>query len=109
MYKAVQYFGRFQQVQGGFSRFPGWARFILLILALPALLIAALSIALFVVSILALLLLTGPAYRLLSAMFKPREAPTNSVWVEEQESGTMNVEPEPAATGRRQIEVKIVE
>ena len=99
MYRFLQYYGQFQGVRGRFGGLPGWARTIIAILAIPGLVLAGLSILAFGISILALLLLTVPAYRLLSALCGGRSSPQSSV------------EPEPYMPpgGRRHVEVKIVE
>ena len=44
---------------------PGWARSVVFVAAIPGLILAALSIALLLISILALLLLAAPVYSLL--------------------------------------------
>lgn len=65
MYRLFQYYGRFEGARSSFGRLPGWARVPVLIAALPGLVLAGLSIAAFVVSILALLLLSVPVWRLM--------------------------------------------
>jgi len=49
---------------------PGWARSVVFIAAIPGLILAALSIALFLISILALLLLAAPVYSLLKQVMR---------------------------------------
>jgi len=61
------YYGNFQRVRGGFGGLPQWARGMVFLAALPGIALAFLSILAFVVSILALLLLTVPVYRLMQA------------------------------------------
>jgi hypothetical protein len=67
-----QYFGQFNGLRGKFGGqwggLPPWARTIVGIFALPGLVLLALSIVAFLVSLLALLLLTVPAYSLLRRM-----------------------------------------
>ncbi|MBV8781199.1 MAG: hypothetical protein JO353_07360 [Phycisphaerae bacterium] len=65
MIQFQQYFGRVNGLRGTFVGLPSWARTILGIFAIPGLAIMALSIVLFVVSILALFLLVLPVYSLL--------------------------------------------
>jgi hypothetical protein len=106
MTQFVNYYGRFQRVKGGVTGLPFLARLILVIVALPGLILLGLSIVAFVVSLLALLLLTVPVYRLLSAVFLPHPQPQQGAWASEPEF----VSPvSPGPTGRRHVEVKIVE
>jgi len=95
-------YGRFSTARGGFGSLPGPARFIVGLAALPGIVLAALSLLLFIVSILALLLLTVPVYRILQAVTGNRPtantvAPTGSLF-----------DPEPSA-GRKQVDVRVVE
>lgn len=107
MLQFIQYYGRVQGVRGRMLELPGWARFIIGILAIPGILLLALSILAVVVSILALLLLTVPVYRLLSAVLLPaRDGVQTS-------AGTSVVaDPEPFAAenpNRRRVDVRIIE
>ena len=68
MYQLLEYYGRWQGFKGKAAQLPSWARFILLIAAIPGIALIALSILAFLVSLLALLLLTVPLYRLLCAV-----------------------------------------
>ena len=61
---------RLNQWRVGIIGWPPWARSILFLLALPGIVLIALSFLALLVSILALLLLTVPAYRLLNAVFR---------------------------------------
>ena len=63
-----QYYGRFQNVRGQFGTLPPWARTVVGVFAIPGILLAGLSLVLFLVSILALFLLTAPVYRLLQVI-----------------------------------------
>ena len=65
MFRLLQYFGKFQSAKGALTGLPGWAKGIVFILAVPGLILILLSIAAFLVSMLALFLLTIPAYRCL--------------------------------------------
>jgi hypothetical protein len=100
MLRFIQYYGQFQGFKGRFGGLPGWARGIVALLALPGVILLALSLLAFGISILALLLLTVPAYRLLSVI-----CGTASV------SPQTSVEPEhySAPSGRRHVDVKIIE
>ena len=95
-------YGRFSTARGGFGSLPGPARFIVGLAALPGIVLAALSLLLFIVSILALLLLTVPVYRILQAVTGNRPAaatvaPTGSLF-----------DPEPSP-GRKQVDVRVVD
>jgi hypothetical protein len=106
MTQFVNYYGRFQGMRGRVTTLPFVARLLLVIVALPGLILLGLSIVAFVVSLFALLLLTVPVYRLLSALFLPQVQPQQGAWDEPE-----FVSPLSAAgpTGRRHVEVKIVE
>ena len=105
MTQFVNYYGRFQRVKGGVTGLPFLARLLLVIVALPGLILLGLSIVAFVVSLLALLLLTVPVYRLLSALFLPQVQPQQGAWGEPEFASPVS----PGPTGRRHVEVKIVE
>ena len=66
MFQVFNYYTRFQGLRANVTGLPAWARFILAMIALPFALLAGLSILAFLVSLLALLLLTAPVYRLLT-------------------------------------------
>ena len=107
MQQIFNYYGQFQGIKGRFGGLPSWARTIIAILAIPGLVLLALSILAALVSILALLLLTVPAYRLLSAVCcgpvhadqKPQQQDVPSY-----DSGSTF-----PSSGRRHVEVKIIE
>jgi hypothetical protein len=101
----VNYYGQFQGFRGQFGGLPSWARTIIGLMAIPGVVLLALSLLAVLASILALLLLTVPAYRLLSAVTASRssnESPVSSA----EPSGVFQPMPSP---GRRHVEVKIVE
>ena len=101
MLRILQYYGRFQGFRGDFGSMPSWARGIIAIFAIPGVILIGLSIVALLVSVLALLLLTVPVYRLVSAVASPRQ-PSDS-----HESPQA---PEEFVTGpRRHIDVKIIE
>ena len=105
MIQFVNYYGRFQGMKGRVTTLPFLARLVLVIVALPGLILLGLSIVAFVVSLLALLLLTVPVYRLLSALFLPQVQPQQGAWVEPEFVSPVS----PGPSGRRHVEVKIVE
>jgi hypothetical protein len=68
MWKLLQYYGKVQSTRGALGSLPGWARLILLIVALPGIVGLLLSALAICVSLAALFLLTVPVYRLLSML-----------------------------------------
>ena len=68
MLEFTRYYGRFQGLRGNLTGLPAWARLIVGIFALPGLILLGLSILAFVVSLLALLLLTAPVYSALKSL-----------------------------------------
>lgn len=105
MIQMLSYFGRFQGMKGRVTTLPAIARLILAIVALPGLILLGLSIVAFVVSLSALLLLTVPVYRLLSALFLPNVEQQQRAWAEPEFMNPVS----PGPSGRRHVEVKIVE
>ena len=99
----TQYYGQFQSFGGKLTGLPPWARTIVGIVAIPGLVLLALSIVAVLVSILALLLLTVPVYRLLSAVTSGRE-----VSPETSAASESYVSQGPSA-GRRHVDVKVIE
>jgi hypothetical protein len=98
MYNFLQYYGRFQGLKGNVGGLPQWARMVLVIVALPGVVLIGLSIVAFLVSLLALLLLTVPVYRVLKAVcVRPQKAEQGPVEVSEM------------GGPRRHVEVTIVE
>jgi hypothetical protein len=106
MIQFLNYYGRFQGVKGTVTGLPFPARLILVVAALPGIVLLGLSIVAFIVSLSALLLLTVPVYRLMSALFLPRVEQQQRTWAAEPEFMNPAVSPSP---GRRHVEVKIVE
>ena len=107
MYQFLNYYARFQGVRGQVGGLPAWARFVLGVVALPGILLAGLSILAFLVSLLALLLLTAPVYRLLlfvTGSATPERDQQHTVTARESPPGMG--EPSP---GRRHIDVTIIE
>jgi hypothetical protein len=107
MHTVFNYYSRFQGVRGQLGGLPAWARGVIGIVALPGILLMGLSILAFLVSLLALLLLTAPVYRLLMYVTGSGTAGTErqgSETVTRQAPGVG--EPSP---GRRHIDVTIIE
>ncbi|HVT87326.1 MAG TPA: hypothetical protein VHD56_00590 [Tepidisphaeraceae bacterium] len=73
MSRFTHYFGRIQDFRADVGGLPHWARFIVMVLALPGLVLLVLSIVAFAVSLSALLLLTVPVYGLLRRLTAGRE------------------------------------
>jgi hypothetical protein len=107
MLQYVQYYGRFQTMRGRVTKLPGWSRVIIFIFAIPGILLLSLSILAVLVSILALLLLTVPVYRLFAALLLPQPASRDEI----QQGGDFGSAPEFVTSNpnRRHIDVKIVE
>jgi hypothetical protein len=132
VWKVLQYYVKYQSARGVLGAMPAWARFVLLMVALPGLCLLSLSFLALVVSLLALLLLTVPVYRLLKSItgvravtaqemgdaplasvdfVEPADAPAASngapsATVETTLTETVELTPTPP---RRQIDVRIVE
>ena len=90
-----QYVGQFNGFRGRLTGLPQWARAIVAIFAVPGILLAGLSLLGFLVSILALLILTVPVYLLLKRLTDPAPVPDR-------------IEPVPSA-GVNRVESTIVE
>src|ERR1051326_8097707 len=106
MFKLFEYYGRYQNLRGSVGQWPGWARFILALFAMPGIVLLGLSILALLVSLAALLLLTVPVYRLLSAVCCGRVAAEESDQPFEQPVVENSV---PSAQPRRHIDVTIIE
>jgi hypothetical protein len=105
MQQLFTYYGKYQGVRGNFATLPGWARGLIFVAALPGLLLAVLSLIALGVSILALLLLTVPVYRLATMLASGRkESEFADIEVSMESAPPMNSTP-----GRRQVDVKIIE
>ena len=93
-----EYYGKFQGMRGDLLGLPSWARGILFLVALPGILLVALSIVAVLCSLAALLLLTVPVYRLLSLLTRrPQQSEVSADSVVVQ------------TPGRRHVDVKIIE
>ena len=109
MVKVFEYYSRFQGLRGQIIGLPGWARGMIFIAALPGVLLLALSIAAVLVSILALLLLTVPLYRVLKALVgrpvgeQPMPTSPSDVF------GFSTGNEFEASPGRKKVDVTIIE
>jgi len=95
------YYGNLQGVRGRFGGLPQWARGVVFLAALPGMALAALSILAFLVSILALLLLTVPVYRLMQVLTGTGVQPTPA-----GESGEVFV---PSSGPRKRVEATVID
>ncbi len=117
MFKVFQYYAQAQGAKGRLMGMSLPARLLLAIVALPGLILAGLSLAALLVSLLALLLMTVPVYRLLSVLGGSRKTEREAFVGEEVELIDPLVESSPSQSGyvspgpqmRRPIEVKIID
>lgn len=112
MYKVFQYYGRYQDLRGSVGQLPSWARLLVGLAAVPGLMLVGLSILAFGVSILALLVLTMPVYRLVCMLTGVRQDVSSGAGPVVQTVEAVEVETESVVSSpqvRRQIDVKIVE
>ena len=101
MFRVVEYSNRFQGFRTGFGGLPSWARGVVFLAALPGLILIALSILAFLVSLAALLLLTVPLYRLLRAV--------TGAGRERQRDGITVVEEVDDGAPRKRVDATVVE
>src|SRR4051812_45413849 len=130
MFRLLNYYGQWQGFRGRLTQLPPWARLLVTLAAIPGIVLIALSILAFLVSLLALLLLTVPLFRFLTALcgVKPGvvmpagtsgfgSAPQGMEPVIDQAAADVpppvtvveNPGEGPPRSTRRQIEVRIVE
>lgn len=112
MLQFIHYYGKYQDLRGSFGGLPGWAKWPILIAAVPGVILALLSLLALVVSIIALLLLTVPTYRLMQLVVGGSRSPGESkVSAAGDDIGESIIDAEVVErTGpRRQIDVRIVE
>ena len=100
MHQVFEYYNRVQGMRGSLLGLPAWARFVLLLVALPGVAAVALSILAVLCSLAALLLVTVPVYRLLRLLTGHGHAETQT-WAVES--------PEGENPARRHVDVKIIE
>jgi hypothetical protein len=109
MFRILNYYGRFERVRGQWGGLPSWARGVLFVAALPGLILALLSVAAFAVSVGVLLLLSVPVYRLLMAV-SGTSAPRQSVQYPMHEAvRQVDIPAAAPRSGRRHIDVTIIE
>ena len=104
MFKLFEYYRRIQGVRGQVLGLPGWARSLIFVAALPGIALIALSILALLVSILALLLLTVPLYRVLKALVG-----TAAIDQPTRESEVTLFPGDLTSPGRKKVDVTIIE
>jgi len=104
MFRVVEYTTRFQGVRSRLGGLPSWARGVVFLAALPGLILIALSILAFLVSLVALLLLAVPAYRLMQALTGTRQTQAAGAGGVIVESGDGFGSP-----GRKRVEATIID
>jgi hypothetical protein len=125
MSRIFTYYDRYSTFRVRWRGLPSWARFLVLVAALPGLVLAGLSLLVLCVSLLALLLLCAPVYavlRGLTAVAEPVAVGRGGEELIEGEvvRGPVSAEGPPAAPAsveeapsgprvRRQVDVKIIE
>src|SRR3954451_23669363 len=100
------YYRNYQSLRGDFGGLPPWARTLVGIAALPGIALILLSLLALGVSILALLLLTVPLYRLLKAMTG------GATVVEARQQGSVEVfgaDLFGGTPGRKRVEAKVTD
>ena len=108
MFKLIEYYGRVQGVRGELGGLPAWARTLIFVAALPGIALIALSILALLVSILALLLLTVPLYRVLRAVVGT--TPSAATDPSGREDGEVVVFPgDVTSPGRKKVDATIIE
>jgi hypothetical protein len=111
MLRFIRYYGQYQGFRDQFGGLPSWARFFVFLAAVPGVVLALLSLLALGVSILALLLLTVPVYRLMQLVAGGREIESETTVTSGPPVDDM-VEGEvvrSAEKPQRQINVRIVE
>jgi hypothetical protein len=103
MFRVVEYTTRFQGARTGFGGLPSWARAVVLLAALPGLVLIALSILAFLVSVLALLLLAVPAYRLMKLLTGSRQEATAQGGVIVEQGNIYD------SPGRKRVEATVID
>jgi len=98
MFQYQQYYGQFQTARGGWTGLPKWARTLVFIAAVPGLLLIGLSLVAFLVSILALLILTVPVYQVMRGLVGPRGGNPTGSEVTNYDS-----------PGKRHVDVKVID
>ncbi len=103
MIQILQYYGRYRGFRDRFGGLPSWARGVLFVFAIPGIVLLLLSILAFAVSLLALLILTVPVYRLLAGLTGSARDRSPDDSMPQQPATVVSESP------RRHVEVKIIE
>lgn len=103
MIQILQYYGRYRGFRDRFGGLPSWARGVLFVVAIPGIMMLLLSLLAFAVSLLALLILTVPVYRLLAGLTGSTRGRSPDDFVPQQPVTVVQDAP------RRHVDVKIVE
>ncbi|MCC7351630.1 MAG: hypothetical protein IT446_13790 [Phycisphaerales bacterium] len=103
MIQILQYYGRYRGFRDRFGGLPSWARVVLFIFAVPGIVMLLLSLLAFAVSLLALLILTVPVYRLLAGLSGSARDESPDDFVPQQPVTVVQDAP------RRHVDVKIIE
>jgi len=103
MIQILQYYGRYRGFRDRFGGLPSWARGVLFVFAIPGIVLLLLSIVALAVSLLALLILTMPVYRLLAGLTGSARGGSPDEAMPQQ---PVSVVPE---SPRRHVEVKIID
>jgi hypothetical protein len=112
MVQIFEYYSRFQGMRGRLIGLPGWARGLIFIVALPGIALIALSILALLVSILALLLLTVPLYRVLKALVgtsEPVSSPLGQQPISPSDLFGGFAADDLTSPGRKKVDVTIIE
>jgi hypothetical protein len=100
MFHYVRYVDQAQGLRSSFGQLPSWARFLVMLAAVPGIALGLLSIMGLVVSIIALLLLTVPVYRLMRLVCFSRPS---------EQDVTVTTMHDVVSPGRRQVDAKVIE
>jgi hypothetical protein len=103
MFHVVEYTSRFQGVRSSFGGLPSWARGVVFLAALPGVILIALSILAFLVSLLALLLLAVPTYRLMKLLTGGGTLETSRDGVIVEQAGVYD------SPGRKRVEATVID
>jgi hypothetical protein len=107
MEQFFRYYGRYQSLRGSWGGLPGWARGIVFLFALPGIALGLLSVLTLLVSILALLLLTVPVYRLLKTVTGGGTEAGESDSIEVNSVDSINFGT--ASRGAKRVEATVIE
>lgn len=103
MIQILQYYGRYRGFRDRFGGLPSWARLVLFVFAIPGIVMLLLSLLAFAVSLLALLILTVPVYRILVGLTGSTRERSPDEFVPQQPVTVVQDAP------RRHVDVKIID